>query len=113
MTNFDFLFSRNEFSSFAGACAAAEKIYAIDTAACVVNVRRGAELTVKWMYETDSALPEPRRDQLANLIGANVFRNLVGHELSRALDYIRRTGNNAAHNPESVTREQAELALRI
>ena len=112
MTNFDFLYSRSEFSSFAGACAAAEKIYAIDTAACVVNVRRGAELTVKWMYETDSALPEPRRDQLANLIGANVFRNLVGHELSRALDYIRRTGNNAAHNPESVTREQAELALR-
>ena len=112
MTNFDFLYSRSEFSSFAGACAAAEKIYAIDTAACVVNVRRGAELTVKWMYEADSALPEPRRDQLANLIGANVFRNLVGHELSRALDYIRRTGNNAAHNPESVTREQAELALR-
>ena len=112
MTNFDFLYSRSEFSSFAGACAAAEKIYAIDTAACVVNVRRGAELTVKWMYEADSALPEPRRDQLANLSGANVFRNLVGHELSRALDYIRRTGNNAAHNPESVTREQAELALR-
>lgn len=112
MTNFDFLYSRGEFSSFAGACAAAEKIYAIDTAACVVNVRRAAELAVKWMYAADSALPEPRRDQLANLIGATVFRTLVGHDLSRALDYIRRTGNNAAHNPESVTREQAELALR-
>lgn len=112
MTNFDFLYSRGEFSSFAGACAAAEKIYAIDTAACVVNIRRAAELAVKWMYAADSALPEPRRDQLANLIGATVFRTLVGHELSRALDYIRRTGNNAAHNPESVTREQAELALR-
>lgn len=112
MTNFDFLFGEKKFSSFAGASAAAEKIYGIDTAACAVNVRRAAELAVKWMYETDSSLPAPKRDQLAALTGASEFRALVGHDNTRGLDYIRRVGNNAAHNPESVTQRQAELALR-
>lgn len=112
VTNFDFLYADKRFSSFAGAAAAAEKIYGIDTAACVVNARRAAELAVKWMYETDRALPEPKRDQLAALVGASEFRALVGHENVRALEFIRRAGNNAAHNPESVTRGQAELALR-
>jgi type I restriction enzyme R subunit len=112
MTNFDFLYSQAAFSSFAGASVAAEKIFPIDAAACAVNIRRAAELAVKWMYASDTSLPTPRRDQLSNLIGATAFRTLVGPELSRGLEYIRKTGNNAAHNPGSLTKEQAELALR-
>jgi len=111
LTNFDFLFGVKKFSSFAGACAAAEKIYGIDNAACLVNVRRAAEMAVKWMYENDRALPTPKRDQLAALIGATDFRTLVGNEQIRGLEFIRRAGNNAAHNPESVSREQALLSL--
>ena len=86
MTNFDFLYSQAAFSSFAGASVAAEKIFAIDAAACAVNIRRAAELAVKWMYASDTSLPTPRRDQLSNLIGATAFRTLVGQELSRGLE---------------------------
>jgi len=111
LTNFDFLFGEKRFASFSGAAAAAEKIFGIDTAACAVNARRAAELAVKWMYENDRDLPEIYRDQLAALTGASEFRALVGNGIVRALDYIRRAGNNAAHNPDSVTKDQAELAL--
>lgn len=112
MTNFDFLYGEEKFAAVAASAAAAEKIYGIDAAACVIGVRRAAELAVKWMYANDSALPNLRRDQFAALSGASEFRALVGHTLTRALDFIRRVGNNAAHNPDSVTREQAELSLR-
>ncbi len=112
MTNFDFLFGEKKFSSFSGAAAAAEKIFGIDTAACAVNARRAAELAVKWMYENDRALPKPYRDQLAALTGASEFRHVAGAPNVRALDFIRRVGNNAAHNPDTVTKEQAELSLK-
>ena len=32
---------------------AAEKIYAIDLAACVLNCRRAVEFAVKWMYSVN------------------------------------------------------------
>lgn len=111
MTNFDFLRSDKRFSSFSGAAAAAEKIYPIDTAACAVNVRRALELTVKWMFETDKQLREPKRTSLAALLAAHEFRTAVGQDLSAKLEFVRRVGNNAAHHPASVTKEQAALAL--
>jgi len=55
MTNFDFLLSVPEFASFGEIAAAAEKIYSIDPAACVLNCRRAMEFAVKWMYSVDSA----------------------------------------------------------
>jgi len=112
VTNFDFLFGEKKFSCFSGAAAAAEKICGIDAAACAVNARRAAELAVKWMYENDRALPKTKRDQLAALTGASEFRQVAGAANVRALDYIRRVGNNAAHNPDMVTKEQAELSLK-
>ncbi|MBQ8746889.1 MAG: DEAD/DEAH box helicase family protein [Clostridia bacterium] len=112
MTNFDFLRSEKRFASFAGAAAAAEKIYPIDTAACAVNVRRAMELTVKWMYDTDKRLTEPKRTSLAALLDTPSFRATVDKELAAKLEFIRRVGNNAAHHPASVTKAQAALALR-
>ena len=49
MTTFDFLLSDPQFATFAGAAVAAEKIYHIDPAACVLNSRRAMEFAVKWM----------------------------------------------------------------
>ena len=49
MTNFDFLLSSPDFASFGEAAAAAEKIYSIDPAACIINCRRSMEFAVKWM----------------------------------------------------------------
>ena len=46
MTNFDFLLSDLQFTTFGEVAVAAEKIYAIDPAACVVNCRRCMEFAM-------------------------------------------------------------------
>ena len=112
MTNFDFLLSDPQFSSFAQAAVAAEKIYAIDPAACAVSCRRAMEFAVKWMYSVDSGLVKPYDDRLVNLLNAEEFRAIVDKDLWRRLNYIRQTGNSANHadrNP--VTPDEAALCL--
>ena len=52
MTNFAPFLSDPQFAAFAPVAVAAEKIYAIDPAACVLNCRRCVEFAVKctrWM----------------------------------------------------------------
>ena len=50
MPNFTRFLSNPQFTSFAEVAVSAEKIYAIDPAACVLNCRRSMEFAVKWMY---------------------------------------------------------------
>ena len=112
MTNFDYLLSSPDFASFGEAAAAAEKIYAIDPAACVMTCRRAMESAVKWMYSVDSALTLPWDDKLVSLLSTEEFRDIVDENLQRRLDYIRRVGNSAAHDGKKITREQAMLCLQ-
>ena len=107
MTNFDFLAATPAFSSFAEPAAVAEKIYAIDPAACVMTCRRAMENAVKWMYSVDSALSMPWDDKLVSLLSTEEFRDIVDDNLMRRLDYIRRVGNSAAHDGKKITKEQA------
>ncbi len=44
MSNFDFLLSEPEFSSFAQAAVNAERLFGIDTAACAFNCRRKVDV---------------------------------------------------------------------
>lgn len=112
MTNFDFLLSDPQFASFASAAVAAEKIYAIDPAACAVSCRRAMEFAVKWMYSVDTGLVKPVDERLVNLLGTEEFRDIVDKDLWRRLTYIRQTGNAANHaDRKSVTPEQAALCL--
>ena len=111
MTNFDRFLSDPQFTSFAEAAVSAEKIYAIDPAACVVNCRRAMEFAVKWMYSVDGALVMPWDDRLVSLMDAEEFRDIVGEDLWRRLKYIRQTGNAAAHTGKKITPEQARLCL--
>ncbi len=78
MTNFDCLLSDPDFASFASAAVAAEKIYRIDPAACVLNCRRAMEAAVKWMYSVDSALVMPYQDSLMSLMNAGEYGTLWG-----------------------------------
>ena len=111
MTNFDFLLSDKQFASFAETAVSAEKILNIDPSACVLNCRRAMEFAVKWMYSVDSALVMPWDDKLVSLIGSEDFRDIVGSDLWKRLDLIRRLGNDSAHSGRKITREQAELCL--
>lgn len=111
MTNFDFLKSKRTFDSFADAAIAAERIFSIDPSACVLNCRRAMEFAVKWMYSVDKALVMLYQDTLVSLMNAEDFRDIVGTDIWRRMDFIRRMGNNAAHSGKKVTEEQAGLCL--
>lgn len=111
MTNFDRFLTDPQFTSFAPAAAAAEKILPIDLAACILNCRRAMECGVKWMYSVDGALVKPWQDTLVNLMNAKEFRDIVGKDLWKRMDHIRRMGNAAAHGGKALTRAQAELCL--
>ncbi len=111
MTNFDLFTKEQDFAAFAQPAAAAERIYAIDPAACVLNCRRAMEAAVKWMYSVDSALIMPYQDSLISLISTDEFRDIVDDSLLRRMHFIRKLGNTAAHSGSNVTREQAALCL--
>ena len=111
MTNFDRFLSDPQFTSFAEAAVAAEKILQIDLAACILNCRRAMECGVKWMYSVDGALVKPWQDTLVNLMNAGEFREIVGKDLWKRMDHIRRMGNAAAHGGKALTHAQAELCL--
>ena len=111
MTNFDKFLSAAEFEPFASVAVAAERILHIDPSACVLNCRRAMEFAVKWMYSVDKALVMPYQDTLVSLMNAEDFRDIVGADIWRRMDFIRRAGNNAAHTGKKITEEQAALCL--
>ena len=109
--NFSYLLSNPSFASFAQTAVAAEKIYAIDAAACALNCRKAMELAVKWMYSVDEGLSAPYNDTLAVLMNTADFRAIVDDNLWRRMEFIRMKGNDAAHSQRPVTSEQARLCL--
>ncbi len=112
MTNFDFLKKEPQFNAFAEVAISAEKIYQIDPEACVINCRRAMEFAVKWMYSVDSDLVMPYQDSLISLMSDESFRDIVGTDIWRRMDFIRRVANNAAHSSSrKIAPEQAELCL--
>ena len=111
MTNFDFLKTESQFDVFAKAAVAAEQILQIDAAAGDLNCRRAMEFAVKWMYSVDSELRMPYQDKLITLINTDEFRQIVGNDLWRRINLIRKMGNVAAHTGSKISNEQAMLCL--
>ena len=112
MTNFDFLKNEEKFSAFADVAISAEKIFHIDAEACAMNCRRAAEFAVKWMYSVDAELQKPAYDDsFAVLISTEEFRKIVGGDIIKRLDFIRKVGNNAAHVGKKIKPEQVKLCL--
>ena len=111
MTNFDIFTKEQDFAPFAEPAVAAELIYQIDPAACVLNCRRSMEAAVKWMYSVDSALTMPWDDKLVSLMSTDEFRDIVDDSLLHRMEFIRKLGNTAAHAGKKITKEQAALCL--
>ncbi|MBM6855302.1 DEAD/DEAH box helicase family protein [Mediterraneibacter glycyrrhizinilyticus] len=111
MTNFDFLKQDSKFDAFADVAISAERILNIDIEASVLNCRRAMEFAVKWMYSVDSSLVMPYQDKLVSLMNADEFRDIVGPDIWKRMDFIRRLGNNAAHNGRKITMDKARLCL--
>ncbi|MCL1791590.1 MAG: DEAD/DEAH box helicase family protein [Peptococcaceae bacterium] len=111
-TNFDFLTTEPLFEPFAEAAVSAERVLPISPSLCATACRTALESAVKWVYRADKSLIEPYDDRLSTLINTDDFRDLVPSGMMIKLEYLRRIGNNATHNPKSVSRDQAMLALQ-
>ncbi|MCL2631024.1 MAG: DEAD/DEAH box helicase family protein [Firmicutes bacterium] len=111
MTNFDFLKSNKKFEVFADTVAMAERLFNIDFASSAINCRKAVESAIKWMYSTDEALTLPADGTLISLMQTADFKALVGVDVLRRLDLIRKVGNSAVHESKDISRERAELCL--
>ena len=110
-TNFDYLKNEEKFSAFSDVAISAEKIVLIDPEACVINCRRAMEFAVKWMYSVEKQLDMPYQDNLQSLMNAEDFRDIVGYDIWKRMDYIRICGNKVAHNNKKSGKAEAMLCL--
>ncbi len=111
MTNFDFLKQDNQFDTFSDVAITAERILHIDPASSIIACRRAMEFAIKWMYSVDKFLVMPYADNLQALMTDASFQDIVGADVYRRLDFIRKSGNIAAHTGRKITEEQAMLCL--
>lgn len=110
-TNFDYLKKEPKFSTFADVAISAERIILMDPAASVLTSRRAMEFALKWMYSVDAELEMPYQDNLQSLMNAEEYRQIVGQDIWRRMDFIRRCGNNAAHSTRKMGMDEAMLCL--
>lgn len=111
ITNFDYLKKEPKFSAFADVAISAEKIILMDPEASIINSRRAMEFAIKWMYSVDTELEMPYQDNLQSLMNAEDYRQIVGFDIWKRMDYIRRCGNNVAHSSKKLGRDEAMLCL--
>ncbi len=111
MTNFDFLKTEPQFAPFADVAISAEKVFNIDYATSAINCRRAMEFAIKWLYSVDSSLSMPYQDNLGTLMNDNNFKDIVGPDIHKRMEYIRTIGNNVAHKAKDITEDRAKLAL--
>lgn len=111
MTNFDFLKSDPQFATFADVAVSAERIFHIDPSATILNCHRAMEFAVKWMYSVDKDLAMPYDTSLACLMNTEDFRDVIGIDLYRRMDFIRKSGNIAAYDTKKISVEQAKLCI--
>ncbi len=111
ITNFDYLKTESKFSAFAEVAVSAEKIILLDPQASIINSRRAMEFAVKWMYSVEKELEMPYQDNLQSLMNAEEYRQIVGPDLWRRMDYIRRSGNAVAHSWKKLGKDEAMLCL--
>ena len=110
-TNFDYLKTEPKFAAFADVAISAERIVLIDPEACIINCRRAMEFAVKWMYSVDSVLELPYQDNLQSLMNNEDYREIVGPDIWKRMNYIRQSGNHVAHNNKKLGRDEAILCL--
>ena len=70
------------------------------------------EFAIKWMYSVDADLKTPYETTLVAFMNTEEFRDFLGSdELYERLNFIRKTGNDAAHGGKKITVEKAKLCI--
>lgn len=68
-----------------------------DPRSSLFYARRTLELVVHWLYDADTTLRMPYKDDLAGRLHEPTFKQLVGPSILTKMNLIRRQGNSAAH----------------
>ena len=63
------------------------------------------------MYSVDVELEMPYQDNLQSLMNVGEYRQIVGSDIWKRMDYIRRCGNNVAHSNRKLGKDEAMLCL--
>ncbi|MGW6534821.1 DEAD/DEAH box helicase family protein [Streptomyces sp. NPDC055011] len=108
--NFDFL--RAEWPALHAEAAQAERLAHADPRASCFYARRVLEQAVHWMYDTDSSLHAPYKQDLAAMLHEPTFKAQVGPAVGVKMDLVRRQGNNAVHKSAPVPVKNAVDSLR-
>lgn len=114
MSNFSFLKDIEEYQSFANVCIEAEELFYVNQNVSAIRARTALELVVDWVYEHDYRLKKPEQysaDNLYTLINNDIFKNLIGANLSRKINKIRLNGNNSVHTGDGVSANYAGASL--
>ena len=88
MTNFFFLKTGPQFTTFADTAIQAELVLPISPAFSVTGCRTAMEFAVKWLYSVDNSLSKPYEYKLATLINTEDFKDLLPLSLFLKVDYI-------------------------
>jgi type I restriction enzyme R subunit len=108
VSNFGFL--RAEWPGLHAEAVHAERLAVADPRASCFYARRTLELAVTWLYQADSALQRPYRDDLAARIAEPTLARVAGPGICTKMDVIRRQGNAAVHRHSPVA---ANDAIRV
>ncbi len=120
-SNFQFLAEEKQFEGLYHVAVVAESSYNFqpqDPDTTIMLTRKALEYAVKWIYKYDSALNTEsekiniERDPLSKLITIKTFRDIVGKDIYKHIDFLRILGNRSAHSFNTkTTLKEAEVAL--
>lgn len=91
-------------------CSAAEEFQVSNPDMSAVNARRALEYIVRALYEMKN-IPVSERTSLFELVDGEPFREFIGSDrVMMAVHYVRKVGNNGAHDG-NVSRKESFFAL--
>jgi type I restriction enzyme R subunit len=109
MRNFDYL-QELGLSDLHNFCSAAEEMQVSNPELSAISARKALEYIVRALYVMKH-IDVPERVSLFELVDGEVFREFIGDErVMKAVHYVRKVGNNGAHN-KKVTRGESFFCL--
>jgi type I restriction enzyme R subunit len=112
MRNFDYLqeLGLNDLHKF---CSTAEELQVSNPELSAVSARKALEYIVRALYLMKN-VEIPERASLFELVDGETFREFIGDErVMMGVHYVRKVGNNAAHNTPVTKRESFFCLLNI
>ena len=112
MRNFDYLqeLGLTDLHRF---CSSAEELQVSNPELSAVSARKALEYIVRALYLMKN-VEIPERASLFELVDGEVFREFIGDErVMMGVHYVRKVGNNAAHNTPVTKRESFFCLLNI